>query len=136
MIGVAIATTQHTAVAPGDALHDSRAGLDVEATTRADGDATNVLARFLAARHGGTHDVARLEAVHLLLAHHIATREAVAREPCPLVAAASHAADAEHRDVPAGQGLNVPDTRGVQAVLLGHAQLCPIELGSAAASQL
>src|SRR5205085_12607745 len=68
VIGVAITTAENTAVFPGDALHDARSGLDVEAAAGADADATNVLAHLLASRDHRFDHIPRLKAMHLLLA--------------------------------------------------------------------
>src|SRR5438270_9922866 len=80
VIGVAITTAENTAVCPGDALHDARWRLDVEASAGADADATNVLAHFLTRRDHRLDHIPRLKAMHLLLAQQVAAREAGRRQ--------------------------------------------------------
>jgi hypothetical protein len=123
------------AMSPRDALHNTRLDLDVETTRRPDCNPTDVLAHLVTDRDDGFDDIAGLEAMHLLLAHQVATREARRRQACPLIAPATHAGDAQRRNIPAVESFDSPDARRIQAVLLGHAQLCAIELSPASASQ-
>src|ERR687885_2032953 len=96
VIGIAIAATEHVAVSPGDALHDARAGLDVETATGTDGNAANVLAHFLAGSDNRFDHIPGLKATHLLLTHQVAAWEAGRRQARPLIAATSHAPNAQH----------------------------------------
>jgi len=121
VVGVSVGALQELAVAPADALDGAAGSLDVEAARRSDCHATDVGAGFLAAWDDGADQIAGGEAADALVAHEVASREPVARQPCALVATAAAGFDGEDGLPPAAHGADVADAGGVESVCFRYA---------------